>query len=340
MIQRLTRQIPRVLGIAAATWLVLALVLYLLMPRTLDKIYQGQVRNIVQYDCGRPLTDVLVYTLKPGECRFTNPEFDTRIVVDAEGFRNTPAHTGTGPLKVAVAGDSHAMGWGVEQHEKLASLLARDPRFTVRDLSMSSYGTPRELIAVLRHTRDANAIVLQYCDNDRAENAAFLANPDAFFSGAAARAESYWTNVRLQMESMANAPIRRQLLQQTFMALATTYDVLQLPPRHTTSTLPRILEEEARLFASVLAHFHSDLADKTIIVFESHPRRPRPTFAATFRKALADAGLAHVIVLDLAGTLDPRDYFHLDDHMRASGHAKIAARIITELDRPGRLPQP
>jgi hypothetical protein len=340
MLHRVSTSLGLIVLVATATWLALALLVYLLLPRTIETIYQHQVRTIVQHDCGRPLRDVLLYTLTPGECRFANPEFDTRLVVDSDGFRNAPEHAGAGPVRIAVTGDSHALGWGVEQHETLAALLARDPRFTVRDLSMSSYGTPRELIAVQRHAPAADVVVLQYSDNDRAENTAFLADPVAFFSGAEARSEAYWTSLRLQMSANPPTSLRRTSLVPAFQALAATYDLLHLPPRQTSSVPPRILGEEARLFAAVLAHFRTDLTGKTVIVYESHPRRPRPAFAKTFQAALQAQGLDHIRVLDLTGTIGPHDYFHIDEHMRASGHAKIARRILTELSTLGFAPRP
>ena len=42
--------------------------------------------------------------------------------------------------------------------------------------------------------------------------------------------------------------------------------------------------------------------------------------------------------IDLAGTIGPRDYFHIDDHMRPRGHAKVAQRVLEALDEPGRVP--
>ncbi len=326
------------LATAAGTWLVLALVVYLLLPRTIETIYQGRVRDILQHSCGRFLSDPLLYTLEPGVCRFANPEFDTRVVVDADGFRNAREHRGNGPIRVAVTGDSHAMGWGVEQGEKIASLIATDPRFTVRDLAMSSYGTARELVAVLRHARDADVVVIQYCDNDRAENAAFLSDPAGFFSDAAARAAAYATNVRLEMASSEASPMVRAGLRWTIAALARTWHLLYLPPHSAGPTPSRVMDQEAALFAGVLAHFKSDLEGKTVLVFDSQPRRPRPAFAETFKKALSAKGMGQVAVLDLVGTLGPRDFFHIDEHIRPSGHTKIAARIVDELGKPGRLP--
>jgi hypothetical protein len=41
-------------------------------------------------------------------------------------------------------------------------------------------------------------------------------------------------------------------------------------------------------------------------------------------------------LVDLGGRLVPEDYFVLDDHLRASGHRKIAESLLEKLREPGR----
>lgn len=322
-----------ILGTAVATWLVLSLLLYGLFYRTLTDVYEKHGRNVMQVVCGRSVPDALVYTLAPGICRFANAEFDTGVTADADGFRNVEEHLGTGPVKVALLGDSHALGWGVEQGEKLSTLLARDPRLRVRDLAGPSYGTPRELLALRRFGGDADIVVLQYCENDRFENAEFLRDPKAFFAEAPKRAQAYWAEVERHRTGAERGQFLQTALQRGLAGLTVTWRMLRLPTRAKPQTPPRVIAEEARLFAGVLLHFKAELAGKTVLVFDSFPRGPRPGFAPAFRAALADAGLNHIAVMDLAGTLQPSDYFHLDDHMRPSGHAKVAARVLVELGK-------
>ncbi len=331
MIYRLARRAGAILGMTAATWLALSLVLYLLLYRTLTDVYLNVARSVLQVECGRMVEGPLLYTLAPGECRFVNPEFDTRVSVDRDGFRNKPEHLGQGPIKAAVIGDSHAMGWGVAQGEKLSAQLARDPRLTVRDLSMSSYGTARELMALMTHAPDANVVVLQYCNNDRAENAEFLRDPAAFKANAGTRATAYAAEIGHLQAASARNSTARALLRHAMTGLAATWRLMLLPPRGPSEPPPASIAEEARLFAGVLAHFNTALAGKTLIVFESFPRSSRVGFAPAFRSALERAGLSQVQVMDIASVIGPRDFYHLDDHMRARGHAKVAARILAEL---------
>jgi hypothetical protein len=337
MATKFLRRSGAVLGMAATTWLALALICYGLFYGTVFNAYSNVGREVLQAMCGRIVPNELIYTLQPGECRFRNVEFDTRVSVDVDGFRNVPAHLGTGPTQVALLGDSYAMGWGVDQDKKLSSLLAQDSRLTVRDLSMSSYGTPRELLALTRFAADADVVVLQYCSNDLSENAEFLKDPQAFRAGAAGRAREYAAVLAHYANRSAGARRLQSVVNAGLGALATTWSLLWLPPRSSSPTPDRMMEQEARLFAGVMAQFKPSLDGKTVIVFDAHARRVRENFAPSFRQSLQAVGLGHVIVLDLKETIGMRDYFLIDEHLIARGHARLAARILAELDQPGRL---
>jgi hypothetical protein len=281
----------------------------------------------------------LIYTLAPGLCRFRNAEFNTVLDIDRDGFRTSPGSAVDGAAKVAVIGDSFAMGWGVGQDETFASLIGRDRRYKVRNLAMSSYGTARELLALQRFAPDAEIVILQYTTNDLRENVEFLKGPAAFVANAPARAVEYAE----LLETYRNRPQSRRLVQDVANTLvghlAWSWRLLRLPPRRTSSPTPqRVMEGEASAFAAVLSAFRSLLEGKTVIVLDCLPRMERQNFAPTFRKALAAAGFPAIAVVDLAGVLRPRDHYHLDDHLRASGHAAIAARVLAELESVGRVP--
>ncbi|MBK7677012.1 MAG: hypothetical protein IPJ27_20915 [Candidatus Accumulibacter sp.] len=99
-------------------------------------IWQHQV-HCVDFD------DELIYKPKIGPCQFNNAEFKTTLNFSAEGrfTGEKPASTG-----IAVIGDSHAMGWGVQDEETFAALLQKMTRRPVYNLAVSSYGTVREVM--------------------------------------------------------------------------------------------------------------------------------------------------------------------------------------------------
>jgi hypothetical protein len=333
------KKLAAILGAGIATWLAIVLVCYAFLYKTVYAVYDTQAREVLQAKCGRIVQNELIYTLEPGACHFVNAEFDTVLSIDRDGFRNGPANQGDGPVKLAVIGDSYAMGWGVSQAETFASLIAGDRRFAVRNLAMSSYGTARELFALKRFAPDADIVVLQYSMNDWSENRTFAADPAKFSANAEARAAAYAKQLQTHLGRSALQSGVREVASFLVGHLAWSWRLLHLPPRRTTSPTPqRRMEEEAKSFVAVLSEFRSLLGGKTVIVLEALPRLERTNFAPTFRKALAAAGFRNMTVVDLVGELTPADYFHLDDHLRASGHAKIAARLLSALTEvsPGR----
>ncbi|MFN3682223.1 MAG: SGNH/GDSL hydrolase family protein [Nitrospira sp.] len=107
-------------------------------------------------------------------------EFSTILTFDEKGFRTTRLSDDTvhRPTKgrIIVLGDSQAMGWGVQDHETFAAVLAQDYGFEVVNLAVSSYGTARELLRLQREfsLQEGDVVVIQYHPNDLGENLAFL----------------------------------------------------------------------------------------------------------------------------------------------------------------------
>lgn len=139
--------------------------------------YELGFRNIWQrnQDCVT-YDEILVYKPASGKCRFTNPEFDTVLTFNNEEGRLIPSDTSNlhGPA-IAVVGDSFAMGWGVQDDETFAAVLQRETGRRVYNLAVSSYGTRRELLRLIRSSlfEKVETIIVQYCDNDLEENRAF-----------------------------------------------------------------------------------------------------------------------------------------------------------------------
>src|SRR5688572_30127817 len=76
-----------------------------------------------------------------------------------------------------VLGDSHAMGWGVEQGQTFAQIIEGSTGKRVLNAAISSYGTAREMIMLRRiDRRSVGLIILQYCSNDFVENRYFSHN--------------------------------------------------------------------------------------------------------------------------------------------------------------------
>lgn len=114
----------------------------------------------------------LIYKPSNGSCKFDDIEFKTTLNFTDEGRNTGPKPAGTG---IAVIGDSHAMGWGVNDLETFSAHLQKLSSRPVYNLAVASYGTSRELIRLEKSgvLDKVDTVIIQYCNNDRSENLKF-----------------------------------------------------------------------------------------------------------------------------------------------------------------------
>jgi hypothetical protein len=119
--------------------------------------------------------ELLLYRPSMG-CSFINREFSTQLTFSENGRTGDNERKFPPNQAIIFAGDSVTMGWGVNDNETFAHLVASQINIPVLNLGVSSYGTVREIMRAKRHSRfaDANCIILQYSWNDFEENLAFV----------------------------------------------------------------------------------------------------------------------------------------------------------------------
>ena len=112
----------------------------------------------------------LIFIPKETSCEFKNFEYDTILTFDSYGrYSNHPTEKGPG---IAVLGDSHAMGWGVNDSETFSAILEAKIDKPVYNLAVSGYGTIRKLIRFEKSglTNSVDTVIIQYTYNDWGEN--------------------------------------------------------------------------------------------------------------------------------------------------------------------------
>ncbi len=185
------------------------------------------------------------------------------------------------------------------------------------------------------------AVILQYSANDRKEDAAFLEAPRLFAKSAGLRAVRY-QDLRASIERRSVGRRWPQgLLDGVLAAMAATWRLLSLPPRSfpsaSVATSDLGLAEEARLFAGVVASFRRPLKGRRLVVFDAHSHGVRREAPAALRRALGEVGMDRVGVVGLAGLIGPDDFFQIDEHFNARGHAKLAGPLLEEITRSSLL---
>ena len=266
-------------------------------------IWQNQV-DCVDFD------DQLIYKPKEGACKFSNPEFNTTLNFSAEG-----RFTGTKPagVGIAVLGDSHAMGWGVQDEEAFAAELQKLANRPVYNLGVSSYGTLRELLRLektgLLHKVDT--VIIQYMENDRKENMYGL------FAGADENKKKF---EKITKEKVGFTALFGTIIKAYGFAFAAPFRHLQAK-----AVKPKDFSTHYRPLLAVLEK-HPGLKDKRILIFYSNgDGRPFKAFPKG-----KDKLLPNVEFVDL--NLDPGDFYRLDDHPTPAGQRKIAQQLFKLLD--------
>ncbi len=285
-----------------------------------DRVMAQALPECAVYDPG------LFYTLRPGSCRFRNREFDTTLRINSMGVRDTE-DTLKGP-EIIVLGDSFAMGWGVEQEQAFPQTLARLSGRRVVNAGVPSFGTVREARLLDRlDTSRLRFLVVEYSSNDSEENRLF---------------EERGNVLLIEHERLFRQDLQRAYRRQRYYPGKITFDILLGvlgPPHSGPPVLPAAVQ--ARLFVNALLHgTRRDLSSVGLLVLELEAYDVGSSdFIVALQREAAAAEHPRFIralqVADLRGRLRMDDYFVLDDHLRPSGHAKVAEFLLGRLREMG-----
>jgi hypothetical protein len=302
------------------------------MPRPVrqlvQQVYRHFNRSFIQFDPACATYDSeLTYTLRPGTCTFENVEFRTAYQINRLGLRDD--NDALNAPEVIVLGDSHVMGWGVEQDETLARVLGKSSGKRVLDAGISSYGTAREIRLLERlDVSRLEWLIIQYSDNDWPENRT-LRDHGGFLP--------------IMSEAQYQSAVLHYAAQRGYFPGKYLYRILMKvfrleEPEPDLVTMGNVTPtEEAEAFLNVIAHSRVPLESVQIIVFEVNEqiRPPRPFIAAleaAHRRADYPIFVQRLRTLDVAALLSPDDFYSLDDHMRAQGHSKVG-QALTDIIR-------
>lgn len=306
------------------TALLLALPYYALFFTNIPQaIYMDSVRNIF-FDCIDFVDDAYVYKMRPGRCHYRNLEYDVTTLSDRNGFRKSET---VGKPEIAVIGDSHAYGFGVADDQTFAYLLEAEHRRATVNLAIGSYATARELEALRKYGGGTRYVVLQYCENDRGENAAFLNRPHAQFT---AEVEAGWKRYVAGYQEGKAQGIFKPLKQLGIMLGNLSFERKSAWRKRLYEA--RDVNVEAALFAQIVDAYRPVLAGRRLIVLDSSGWGINPpAFKAVFSAELAKRDWLEYRVVDTASLLSEQDYYFFDDHLRPEGHRRIADAIAREI---------
>lgn len=282
--------------------------------------YASHVRPMVQYlpDCAR-YDDRLSYRLRPGRCRFSGREFDTWITMNSAGFRDDESSLDA--PEIIILGDSHTMGWGVEDHQTFPSLLESRLGRRVLNAGVTSYGTAREMMVLEElDTRRLKTLVIQYSHNDLRENETRVVEG---YLPIMPR-ERYQYLVDKHPRTISDYP--GKLLLKWFPRLA---KYALDPDQDERAGDDR---REAELFWQIFQTGPVPKGVRVVILEINGYALNDDGFIRALRET-QPPGRA-VQFLDLSTVLDTDHYFQVDDHINADGHQAVADVLASALATP------
>jgi len=286
-------------------------------------------------DCTR-FDPELLYTLKPGSCIFSNTEFRTRLNINRLGMRDDEQSL-DGP-EIIVAGDSHAMGWGLEHAQTYAASIERTTGRKVLASAIASYGTARELIILKRVDRAKTRIlIIHYNLNDREENQSFLSHGNSLPRSEITRyyaSEKYYRESRRYFPGKYLSYALNGVLSLIGKRIRTARGV---PP--SSDRVPRDAASKPNASPHAEALFgvlqNSPISLTALHLILITPYGDAPPWPSMGEQVLAmfdaDRGKPRPLsihVIEEDNLLGPEDHLPLDNHTNASGHAKIAREVL------------
>jgi len=301
--------------------------------KAVQEYYMKYDRYIVQYmsECAQ-FDSKLSYRFKPNnKCLFKNREFAIEVKTNSAGVRDDQVSLES--PKVIFTGDSHAMGWGVDNDKIVSSLIEKALSVSVLNVSVSSYGTAREalLIKDLKLKSPPRVIVWQYCPNDYTENLSFETVGGKFVPTIDRNQyKELSSNFGRQNPNIFSPFMRRfwPLVYRHFNDAVTTPPIVKKDRNR----------REAELFLNVLLNVDLSLTDTAVIVYESNARNQNDSyFVEELDRLVLDKndqlkkkGIK-ILTVDISKVLTAKHFYFFDDHPNALGHRAIAELLLPQV---------
>ena len=251
-------------------------------------------------------SDNQIYVPKETSCNFNNIEFKTIISFDEFGrtsdHPNNNYNTG-----IAVLGDSHAMGWGVNDNETFSYLLEKKINRPVYNLGVSGYGTIRELIRLQESDLldKIDTIIFQYCYNDHGENVHYKKTT---LDVAKKKYDLVKQGVKFS--------IWKKLRKSFRYSITIPKDIL------TKKNKSMAFDHHNEAFIKVLKKFPF-LKDKRIIVFYANGHQQKFINFPSSKSKVFD----NLEYTDLNIENDTNNFYLIDGHLNLTGHKEVADKL-------------
>ena len=300
---------------------------------SLFKIYYDDFDcKIIQYNPNYTKYDTsLFYELKAnGRFVFSNREFSDSFYINSSGLRGD--ENALRQPEVICVGDSYTLGWGNKQNENYPAQIQQISGKKVLNVSMSSYGTARELMKLQRmDLSNVKCIFWQYCFNDEEENDSYVKHE---YSLPVQPEKNFDSVVTLHKWTRKYFPARHFL---TILKLGMRKMVFGKAKPTYSSTEPETESQQnikAKHFLDIVQKLPVDFSKTRLVVFELSPFPFNNGFTNAVTRLLNNDTVyqekfrGNLVVLDAAQLLHRNDYYVLDVHIKDVGIIKLAKALV------------
>jgi len=283
----------------------------------IQNFYVSYLRGLAtfQYDLSQ-YDAQLFYTLQQGQVENSNIEFSNIYHINSEGLRDDEPSLNF--PEIIVLGDSHAMGFGVNQEETFSNILETHTQSKVLNTGISSYGSAREYIMFQRLKKDScKTIIWQYCPNDADENKYFLENKNL---------------LDISSESEYNSACHKNFIKSSYYPFKLTFEGIshifrKLTRQKNSDYQPIDITTQCSNFFKIINLLQKNFNGK-IIVFNIETHNTSDEFFLNAEKILASKKIENIQLIDFTKNLNKEDFYIIDGHMKASGHQKIGQTLF------------
>jgi hypothetical protein len=293
----------------------------------------GYFKNTTNFNKDLSLYDSsLVYRFQPNITRrFKNAEFDVEVKSNSLGLRDDEASLRH--PSIVVMGDSHGMGWGVEKKERFSEAIEQRLDVNVLNTAITSYGTYRETKSLAQVDLDScKLLIIQYCENDLEENKANLPEPKKSLT------DQYGFEIAAKQNTINNTyyPFKGLFVGIRWLITTGANSAFQAIPtataKNAASAHSVVKSAHAEAFFPYLSRIRTRYKGPILVFDLGVYNYPIVTEFQAYQASHPADDLHFVNVHPL---LSRKDYFTIDDHINAHGHAKIGAALADYIQKRG-----
>ena len=275
----------------------------------------------------------LFYELKRNNAFvFSNREFRDSFYTNSAGLRDD--ELSLSHPDILCVGDSYTLGWGNDQHDNYPALIESMTGLRVLNVSMSSYGTAREVMKMdSLDLSGVRYIFWQYCFNDEEENNSYLLHG---FSLPVHPERSFTNIVDIHIWTRKYFPGRHFFTMLKLGLRQLRRGENYVKKFYAVNENMKEQQQKAEHLLEILSNSPIDFSRTKMLVFDLSPYSIDRNFVVKLREVLQQEKFkkrfkGNLSVFDASSVLRRDDFYLLDVHIKGTGNEKLVRGLLKAL---------